>query len=105
MLDMATAAERARVHEQELAFDVGWFAEPKSVLCRDLLRLSRDKVLRVAVIGRLASETAEVRGTVAVLCERAMVAEVWRGPWYVDELDAASIEHVLGVLAATAFDA
>lgn len=105
LLDMATAADCARVHEQECAFDVGelfLFPEAKGDMCRELLRLVRDHVLREAVITRLPTEAADWRATIAEAVERALVAEVWRGVWWLDPFDADSIEHMLGVLSATA---
>jgi hypothetical protein len=104
---MASAFERARAHERECAFDVGelfLFPEAKGDMCRELLRLVRDTVLREAVIARLPTESADWRATIAEAVERALVAEVWRGVWWLDPFDAESVEHLLGVLSATALD-
>lgn len=109
------ATNAAYAHEQSAAFDLGelfMIPEAHGEICRELLRLARDERLRDAVIGRLLAEPADERATIAEACERALVAEVWRDPWWLrDELarfvpsqEAASIEHVLGVLVATALD-
>lgn len=103
--NMPEAFECARLHEQSCAFDLGelfMFPEAKSDMCRELLRLVRDQVLRDAVIARLPLEAADWRATIAEAVERALVAEVWRGVWWLDPFDADSIEHMLGVLSATA---
>jgi hypothetical protein len=108
LLDTATAAERAYAHERECAFDVGelfLFPEAKADMCRELLRLVRDTVLREAVIRRWRDQAIEWRVSMVPAIERALVDEVWRGVWWLEPFDAESIEHLLGVLSATALEA
>lgn len=102
--DMSEAVEAAKRHEQQVVFGLD-FAYPVNAgeACTYLLTFARVENLRDIVIRNVAQASAADRAVIVEWCERALVAEIWRGnvsrPY-----NESEVEHALGVLVATAMD-
>lgn len=99
------ASEAAYAHERDVAFGLSFDNETPvmaATACAELLRMAQDERIRDAVIRSVEAAHEDVRVTIAEWCERALVREIWRGLPVVAHTQ--SIEHVLGVLVATALD-